>query len=112
MLVVTLAQDVVIFHRLGGVDAALNVARERNGSAYAPSLVDVFCAHASSLCKALDQEPSRTEVLEFEPGPKQSLTEEQFDRACRALADFVDIKSNCASLDRSGLEQTQSGCDR
>src|SRR6266542_1407029 len=45
VLVVTLAQDMVIFHRLAGLDAALNVARQRKGSAYAPKLVDVFCAH-------------------------------------------------------------------
>src|SRR5689334_1788370 len=49
VLVVTLAQDMVIFHRLGGPDAALNVARERKGSAYAPQLVHAFCTHANEL---------------------------------------------------------------
>ncbi len=39
VLVVTLAQDAVIFHRLGGVEAAVAVARERNGTAYAPQVV-------------------------------------------------------------------------
>ena len=93
VLVVTLAQDIVLFHRLGGVDAALNVARERKGSIYAPALVEVFCAHAEELCKELDQEPSWDAVLELEPGSHGKLTEEQFDNACRAFADFVDIKS-------------------
>src|SRR5512138_1516705 len=51
VLVVTLAQDVVLFHRLGGVEAAAKIARERKGSAYAPELVEVFCAHAEELCK-------------------------------------------------------------
>lgn len=92
VLVVTLAQDMVVFQRLGGVDAAFNVARERKGGAYAPSLVDVFCAHAEVLCRGLDQEPSWKEVMELEPGEKETLTEEGFDNACRAFADFVDIK--------------------
>ena len=103
VLVVTLAQDVVVFHRLGGVEAALNVARQRKGSAYAPPLVDVFCAHAPELCKALDREPSWTEVLELEPGPKETLTDEQFDNACRAFADFADIKSTYTLTHSSGV---------
>ena len=103
VLVVTLAQDVVIFHRLGGVDAALNVARERKGSAYAPSLVEVFCAYAEELCKELDQEPSWDSVLELEPGSKSTLTEEQFDNACRTFGDFVDIKSTYTLTHSSGV---------
>ena len=102
-LVVTLAQDMVIFHRLGGLDTALNIARERKGSAYAPVLVDVFCAHAEELCKGLDSESSWSEVLDLEPGSHAALTEAQFDNACRAFADFVDIKSNYTLTHSSGV---------
>ena len=103
VLVVTLAQDVVIFHRLGGLDAALNVARERKGGAYAPQLVDTFCAHAAELCKGLNQEPSWDMVLDLEPGPRETLSEERLDNACRAFADFVDIKSNYTLTHSSGV---------
>jgi HD-GYP domain-containing protein (c-di-GMP phosphodiesterase class II) len=103
VLVVTLAQDMVLFHRLGGLDAALNVARQRKGSAYAPKLVDVFCAHVDELCRDLDEEPSWQAVLELEPGPKETLTEEQLDNACRAFADFVDIKSTYTLTHSSGI---------
>ena len=103
VLVVTLAQDMVLFHRLGGVEAALNVARQRKGSAYAPPLVEVFCSHAEELCRDLDQDPSWNEVLELEPGSKETLTEEQFDNACRAFADFVDIKSTYTLTHSSGV---------
>jgi HD-GYP domain-containing protein (c-di-GMP phosphodiesterase class II) len=103
VLVVTLAQDMVLFHRLGGVDAALNVARERRSRAYAPFLVEVFCAHVEELCIDLDQEPSWSSVLELEPGPKDGLTEEQLDNACRAFADFVDIKSAYTLTHSSGV---------
>src|SRR5258706_2342976 len=104
-LVVTLAQDLVLFHRLGGVDAALNVGRERKGAAYAPQLVEVFCAHATSLFEGLDQEQSWGAVLELEPGSHETLTPEQFDHACRTLADFVDIKSTYTLTHSSGVAE-------
>jgi HD-GYP domain-containing protein (c-di-GMP phosphodiesterase class II) len=103
VLVVTLAQDMVLFHRLGGLDAVLNVARERKGGVYAPQLVEVFCTHVEELCKNLDNEPSWEAVLELEPGPKETLTEEQLDNACRAFADFVDIKSTYTLTHSSGV---------
>ena len=103
VLVVTLAQDLVLFHRLGGVDAALRVARERNGTAYAPQLVDVFCAHATELFAGQDHEQSWDTVLDLEPGSHETLTSEQFDNACRTLADFVDIKSAYTLTHSSGV---------
>ena len=103
VLVVTLAQDMVLFHRLGGMDAAFNVARERTGGAYAPPLVEVFCAHMEELCRDLDEEPSWEAVLELEPGPKETLTEEGLDNACRVFADFVDIKSAYTLTHSSGV---------
>jgi len=93
VLIVALAQDMVLFYRLGGLQASLKIAQERSGGAYSPALVDVFCAHAEEVCQGLDQEPSWSEVLSLEPGPHKSLTEEELDNACRVLADFVDIKS-------------------
>ena len=43
---VTLADVVEIYHRGGGVDAAIAVARERSGTQFDPALVDVFCSEA------------------------------------------------------------------
>lgn len=103
VLVVALAQDMVLFHRLGGLSASLKTARERSGGTYSPALVEVFCAHAEELCKGLEQEPSWSEVLSLEPGAQTTLTEEEFDNACRVLADFVDIKSNYTLAHSSGV---------
>ncbi|HKB48728.1 MAG TPA: HD domain-containing phosphohydrolase, partial [Ktedonobacterales bacterium] len=105
VLVVTLAQDVALFHRLGGLDAALNVARERQGAAYAPHLVEVFGAHAAELCAGLDEELAWDAVLALEPGPQAVLSEAQLDNACRALADFVDIKSPYTLTHSSGVAE-------
>src|SRR5439155_3102795 len=93
VLVVTLAQDALLLSRLGGIEAAVNMARERKGTAYAPYLVDRFCQSAPQLFAGLDAEPSWKMVLDLEPGPRQWLNDEQFDNACRTMADFVDIKS-------------------
>ena len=91
--VVTLAQDVVTFFRLGGVDAAMTMARERSGKAHAPKISEAFCQHAQTVCAGLDSEPVWQAVLAMEPGQPRALSEAEFDLACEAIADFTDIKS-------------------
>jgi HD-GYP domain-containing protein (c-di-GMP phosphodiesterase class II) len=91
--VVTLAQDAVTFYRLGGLDAAIAVARERRAGAYEPRIADAFCTHAHELMEELDKLSAWRSVLELEPGPAIWLTDAQFDRACEVMADFTDMKS-------------------
>lgn len=93
MRIVTLAQDTITFHRLEGVDAAVIMARERKGTLYDPHIVDCFCLQASHLLMGLEEEPSWEVVLTLEPGTRTRLSDEQFDTACLAIADFADIKS-------------------
>ena len=93
MRIVTLAQDAITFHRLEGVEAAVKMARERKGTIYDPRMVDCFCQQASQLLAGLEEEPSWEMVLSLEPGVRTRLSVEQFDNACRAIADFADIKS-------------------
>jgi HD-GYP domain-containing protein (c-di-GMP phosphodiesterase class II) len=93
VLVVTLAQDAILFERLGGMEAAVAIARERQGAAYAPKVAECFVQHARQLFAGIDDEPTWDAVLALEPGVRVYLTDDQFDNACRALADFVDLKS-------------------
>ena len=51
---VNLADVVEVYHRTGGVDAAVAVARERSGTQFDPALVDVFCAEAPTLFGDID----------------------------------------------------------
>jgi response regulator RpfG family c-di-GMP phosphodiesterase len=51
---VYLADVVAVYHRHGGLDAAVAVAKERSGSAFDPSLVDLFCSQAEVLLRDLD----------------------------------------------------------
>ena len=93
VLIVALAQDAITLHRLGGADAAVAMARERKGGAYAPQMVECFCRHAPKLLADLTDTPTWEMVLALEPGGRALLTEAQFDTACQALADFADLKS-------------------
>ena len=93
VLLVTLAQDAVVWMRLGGVEAAVATVRSRSGAAYHPAMAERFCAGASSLLADLDSEPRWESVLALEPGDRRCLTEAHLDRCCEAIADFADIKS-------------------
>jgi DNA-binding CsgD family transcriptional regulator len=93
MLVTTLAQDAVIFYRLGGVDAAVAMARKRSGGAHSPRLVELFCRNAHTLLAGLDEAPVWDTVLALEPGERRMLSEEELDNACEVIADYADIKS-------------------
>ena len=54
--VVQIAECAVVFDRLGGVDGARAVVRERAGSAFDPHIAEVFAKHAETLL-ALDRPP-------------------------------------------------------
>jgi HD-GYP domain-containing protein (c-di-GMP phosphodiesterase class II)/DNA-binding CsgD family transcriptional regulator len=90
---VTLADVVEIFHRSGGVDAAVAVARERSGTPFDPALVDVFCAAAPALFDDIDAATSWRAVIEAEPALEIVLSEAELESALEAIADFTDLKS-------------------
>jgi HD-GYP domain-containing protein (c-di-GMP phosphodiesterase class II) len=110
--IVTLAQDAVIHHRLGGVAAAVEVAKERRGTAYDPEMVDRFCERAANLWAGLDENPSWDTVLDLEPGPRTVLDEDTLDEACRAIADFADLKSPYTLAHSHGVADLAAGASR
>src|SRR6266852_6358891 len=93
VLLVSLAQDAVVWARIGGPDAAVVTVRKRSGGAYHPQMAERFCEEAPTILAGLDEEPTWQSVLALEPGGRDCLTDEEFDRSCEALADFADIKS-------------------
>ncbi|HKV59084.1 MAG TPA: HD domain-containing phosphohydrolase [Ktedonobacteraceae bacterium] len=108
MRLVSLAQDAITFHRLDGVDAAVAMVRERKGTMYDPGMSELFCQQASKLLAGLDEEPSWENVLALEPGARAYLSDEQFDTACQAIADFADIKSPYTLGHSSGVASLAS----
>jgi HD-GYP domain-containing protein (c-di-GMP phosphodiesterase class II) len=90
---VTLADVVEVFHRAGGTDAAIAVARQRRGTQFDPQIVDIFTDHAAALFADLDEVSSWGAVIGAEPALGVRLTGEKFDAALEAVADFTDVKS-------------------
>jgi HD-GYP domain-containing protein (c-di-GMP phosphodiesterase class II)/DNA-binding CsgD family transcriptional regulator len=91
--VVNLADVVEVYHRTGGVEAAVAVARERSGTQFDPALVDVFCAEAPTLLSDIDSVTSWPAVIEAEPALGLVLSDEELESALEAIADFADLKS-------------------
>ena len=73
--------------------AALEVARRRRGTHFAPELVDVFRAHPYDVFDGIGETPSWDAVISSEPGLGRWLTDDEMDAALEALADYTDVKS-------------------
>ena len=91
--IVTLAGTLEVFHRLGGVNGAVDVARGRSGSHFSPALVEMFCADANSVFEGLDGTSTWDMVIDAEPGLRRRLNAAELDTALEALADYIDLKS-------------------
>lgn len=103
--IVQVAQDAVVFHRLGGTEAAEAVARERAGTIQDPEISERFRRNAPRLLKSLEVRSVREAVLAAEPGARPLLSETRFETALRAIADFVDLKSPCTAGHSSGVAE-------
>ena len=90
---VYLADVIEVFHRDGGVDAAVGVVKERSGSHFDPALVDLFCEQAPVLLSDLDSASSWDTVIAAEPQLGRLVSEERFDDVLEAIGDFADLKS-------------------
>jgi HD-GYP domain-containing protein (c-di-GMP phosphodiesterase class II) len=112
VLLVTLAQDAVTFYRLGGIEAALAMARERRGAAYDPGMVDRFCGEAPRLLGGLEEAPAWDAVVALEPGLPTYLGEAELDTACAVMADFADIKSPYTLGHSGGVGELAAGAAR
>jgi HD-GYP domain-containing protein (c-di-GMP phosphodiesterase class II)/DNA-binding CsgD family transcriptional regulator len=101
--IVILARDAELFYRLDGLDGATHIIRQRSGTLYDPAVAESFCRHASSLLGVLDGEAAWDAALAAEPGPRPALTPTARETALRAIADFVDLKSQYTAGHSSGV---------
>jgi HD-GYP domain-containing protein (c-di-GMP phosphodiesterase class II) len=87
--VVVVARDAVLWHRLAGTQAALEVLARRRGAAYDPAVVD-----AVPVVGLTDGGGSPwDEVLAAEPAPVARVDAEGVGRALAAVGDFTDLRS-------------------
>jgi HD-GYP domain-containing protein (c-di-GMP phosphodiesterase class II) len=91
--IVQLAADAVLFNRLGGIDGALAMARQRAGTMHDPELVERFCHDAATILRREEISSVWDTVLATEPGPRPLVEAAQLDAAAEAIGNAVDLKS-------------------
>ena len=90
---VALARDAEVWARAGGAEVALAVVRERSGGAYDPALAHAFAGCCRDALGELEQGDAWDRALAAEPGGPRTVAAAAVDDACRAMADFADLKS-------------------
>jgi HD-GYP domain-containing protein (c-di-GMP phosphodiesterase class II) len=88
-----LAEYVEVAHRVGGVDAAVQLARKRSGAQFDPALARLLCGQAEDLLGGLDAARTWDAVIGAEPSLGLALDDDQLDAALVGVANFVDLKS-------------------
>ncbi len=88
-----LSEYVEVAHRVGGIAAAVAVARERSGTQFDPRFVALVQRHAAEIFEGLDSAHAWDAVVTAEPALAVVLSEEEFDAALLAIANFIDLKS-------------------
>ncbi len=89
-----LADTVEVFHRAGGVDAAVEVARARRGKHFDPEVADVFCRAAPDVLADMDAMAEFGALIDKEPGLSRRLSDGELDSALEVMADFTDLRSS------------------
>jgi HD-GYP domain-containing protein (c-di-GMP phosphodiesterase class II)/DNA-binding CsgD family transcriptional regulator len=88
-----LAQDVEVFYRIGGTQAAVSVVERRSGTYYDPRLASLFAAHAVEFLSRSEVASTWDAVLGAEPAPARMLDDADFDTVAHQVANFIDIRS-------------------
>ena len=91
--IVQLAEYVEVAYRTGGTTAARAIAQRRSGTQFDPNLVRTLCDHADEIFEGLSQVGTWQMVIDAEPALTVVLPSAGVDRALRAIAEFVDLKS-------------------
>jgi putative nucleotidyltransferase with HDIG domain len=88
-----LAHQVVIFDRMGGPDAAIEMARRRAGSWFDPEVCAAFADVGAELLSEIATADVWQMVLEVEPDPRVRIPEWRLDAEACAFADMIDLKT-------------------
>jgi HD-GYP domain-containing protein (c-di-GMP phosphodiesterase class II) len=88
-----LAEYLEVAHRVGGVEAAKALARDRGGQQFDPALTELVWTDGGLILSGVDEVDSWQAVIAAEPALAVLLSGERFDTALAAIADFIDLKS-------------------
>lgn len=93
MRAVQIADDVEVFVRSGGVEAAVAMLRTRRGTEFDPTLVDVCIEHADTVLRDLDAVDAWDVVIAGCAGLDREIGPDEIDPVLEIFADYADLKS-------------------
>jgi HD-GYP domain-containing protein (c-di-GMP phosphodiesterase class II) len=99
------ATQVVIFHRLGGTDAALAMVERRSGGWFDPAVAEAFRTVGPKVLDRLAQDDPWAAVLAAEPEPARQIPSGRLETVAEAFADMVDLKTPFTLGHSSGVAQ-------
>lgn len=91
--VAQVAEQAILFNRLGGPDDAGAAMRHRAGGWVDPAVAAAFADRGSSLLKELDAGDALRAAVDAEPEPQAWIAAAGLDDVARAFADVADLKS-------------------
>ncbi len=97
------ATQAVIFHRLGGPEAALAMIERRSGGWFDPAVAEAFRDVGPSTLGRLEEEDPWVAVLAAEPEPVLRVPDDLLDTVAEAFADMVDLKTTFTLGHSSGV---------
>jgi putative nucleotidyltransferase with HDIG domain len=103
--VAQVAETAVLAARVGGIDAATAVLRERGGKALDPKMATCCRERVERLLASLDVASTWSAALAAEPEPVRWLQGDGVDRALGAMAAFSDLKSLHTRTHSSGVAE-------
>jgi HD-GYP domain-containing protein (c-di-GMP phosphodiesterase class II) len=86
------AGEANVGHRLGGVETAIALVRERAGRGLDPELTERFASVAARACAGLEHPSPWAAAMEAEPAPERAAGPEDVEQALLAMAHFADLK--------------------
>ncbi|HEY8853813.1 MAG TPA: HD domain-containing phosphohydrolase [Candidatus Dormibacteraeota bacterium] len=81
------------YHQIGGIAAADATVRDRSGSEFDPEIARLWLQNSHDMFGQMGRESVWDDALAEEPEPHLWVSPAHLDEVCRALADFVDLKS-------------------
>ena len=87
------AEFVEVAFRVGGVEAAKDLARRRAGKQFDPQVAGLIVSDGAAILAGLDSVATWDAVIAAEPALAVVLSGDRFDAALGAIANFVDLKS-------------------
>ena len=101
------ATQAVIFHRLGGTEAALAMVERRAGGWFDPAVAEAFRMVGPAL-ERLEATDPWAAVLAAEPEPVRRIPAARLDAVVEAFADMVDLKTPFTLGHSSGVAELAS----